>query len=79
MQGVQALIATANRRLAEWACERLQAAEITVCEEAADLESAVLLAVELFDPTSACWTSPFPVMQSRRSNASANGRRRLAS
>lgn len=47
MQGVQALIATANRRLAEWACERLQAAEITVCEEAADLESAVLLAVEL--------------------------------
>lgn len=43
----RSLVASADRCLAAWAYERLGAAGITVCGEAADLEGAVLLAGEL--------------------------------
>ena len=44
---VRALVATADSCLAAWACERLRAAGMKVCDEAADLEAATLLAGEL--------------------------------
>jgi len=46
-QGVRALVATADRSLGAWARERLRAAGMTICDEAADLDGAVLLAREL--------------------------------
>jgi DNA-binding NarL/FixJ family response regulator len=44
---VRALVATADRRLAAWASERLPAAGVTICDEAEDVEGAVRLAREL--------------------------------
>jgi DNA-binding NarL/FixJ family response regulator len=44
---VRTLVATADRRLAAWARERLPAAGMTLCDDAQDAEGAVRLAGEL--------------------------------
>jgi DNA-binding NarL/FixJ family response regulator len=44
---LRTLVATADRRLATWACEELPGAGITACDEAGDMQGAVLLAGEL--------------------------------
>lgn len=43
----RALVATADRCLSAWARERLHAVGMSVCDEAADLETAIHLAGEL--------------------------------
>jgi DNA-binding NarL/FixJ family response regulator len=44
---VRALVATADGALAAWACERLRAAGLSVCDVAASLDGATRLAGEL--------------------------------